>query len=50
MTSKDIDRYTCMHSYVLKVREVKRILLGSYEEALCVVTGAVLFAPLWITT
>lgn len=39
-----------LHSYILEVREPKKILLGSYAEALCVLTGAVLFALVWITT
>lgn len=39
-----------MESYILKVRELKRTSLGRYAEALCVVTGTVLFVPLWDTT
>lgn len=36
--------------YVLKGREPKRTLLGSYAEALCVLTGMALFVLFWDTT
>lgn len=47
--NKDI-KYIDMKSYIPKVREPKRTLLGSYAEALCVLTGTVLFVLFWDAT